>query len=185
MLRCVDRQGGGKFEPDQALARSAWARRCVVLASVLLGAAAPEPPAPALLAPVAPACISSPFGWRRTIGPHSPAGMHNGVDLPAPAGAAVHAAAAGEVVAIRRRGPGGLEVMLRHVDGRQTLYAHLGNVTARLAVGARQVAAGETLGRVGRSGVTYGTHVFFAVFENARAVDPEPLLDVPRCGGGR
>jgi murein DD-endopeptidase MepM/ murein hydrolase activator NlpD len=149
-------------------------------------AAAGTHSAPVVLQPpVASACISSPFGWRRALGPGSPAGLHNGVDIPAPAGAIVHAAAAGTIVAVRRRGPGGFFVSVRHADGRTTLYAHLGMLVPKIAMGARNVAAGEPLGRVGRSGITYGPHVFFAVFEGGKAVDPEPLLALPRCGAGR
>ncbi len=137
--------------------------------------------APALEAPVTPACVSSPFGWRHAVGPHAPAGFHNGVDLPAPAGALVHAAAAGTVVVIKRQGIGGVTVHLAHPGGMTTLYAHLGTLVPAIAEGKRSVAAGEPLGHVGRSGVTYGTHVFFAVLVNGQAVDPAPLLAVPPC----
>ncbi len=142
------------------------------------------PPAlpPALLAPVTPACISSPFGMRHAVGPHAPAGFHNGVDLPAPAGALVHAAADGVVVAVKRQGLGGVTVHVRHVDGTVTLYAHLGNLVPALAEGRWAVRAGDALGHVARTGVTYGTHVFFAVLKDGVAIDPEPLLGVARCG---
>jgi murein DD-endopeptidase MepM/ murein hydrolase activator NlpD len=148
-----------------------------------LGRAAAEPRGPSgLRPPVQRACISSPFGWRHAVGPHAPAGFHNGIDLPAAAGTVVRAAAAGTVVAIRRHGPGGLWILIRHANGFSTLYAHLGMLRASFASGQRRVAAGEALGRVGRSGITYGTHIFFAVFEDGQAIDPEPLLGVPRCG---
>jgi murein DD-endopeptidase MepM/ murein hydrolase activator NlpD len=160
----------------------------IALAGALAGTlfmtrpAAADPPAPFVLRPpVQPACVSSPFGWRHAVGPRAPAGFHNGIDLPAPAGAEVRAAAAGTVEVIRRHGPGGLWILVRHPDGLSTLYAHLGTLRARFASGQRRVAAGEVLGRVGRSGVTYGTHVFFAVFAEGRAVDPAPLLGVARC----
>lgn len=138
--------------------------------------------APALLPPVTPACISSPFGMRHAVGPHAPAGFHNGIDLPAPAGALVHAAADGTVVVIKRQGLGGVTVHLRHADGSETLYAHLGNLVPAIAEGRRTVKAGEALGHVARTGVTYGTHVFFAVLRRGEAVDPQPLLGVARCG---
>jgi hypothetical protein len=67
---------------------------------------------PTLQPPVTPACVSSPFGWRHAVGPHAPAGFHNGIDLPARAGALVHAAAAGTVEVIKRQGLGGVTVHL-------------------------------------------------------------------------
>lgn len=136
---------------------------------------------PALLPPVTPACISSPFGMRHAVGPHAPAGFHNGIDIPAPAGALVHAAAAGTITAIKRQGLGGVSVFIAHGDGLQTFYAHLGNLVPAIATGQRRVAAGQPLGHVARTGVTYGTHVFFAVTVNGQAVDPQAWLGLPRC----
>ncbi len=152
---------------------------CLALA-VCAGQQAVAAP-PALLPPVTPACVSSPFGWRHAVGPHAPAGFHNGIDLPAPAGALVHAAAAGTVLAIKRQGLGGVTVHLQHAGGMVTLYAHLGNLVPAIAEGKRSVAAGDALGHVARTGVTYGTHVFFAVLLDGRAVDPLGYLALPRC----
>ena len=74
-----------------------------------------------------------------------------------------------------------MEVLIRHADGVETLYAHLGILTPAVATGKRSIAAGEKIGVVGRSGVTYGTHLFFAVIRDGRAVDPEEFLTLPRC----
>jgi murein DD-endopeptidase MepM/ murein hydrolase activator NlpD len=163
-------------------------RRLCAASLISLAAAGP---APQLLgAPVANACVSSPFGPRRWIGPQAPAMFHNGIDLPAPAGGAVLAAAAGQVVSVHRRGKGGLEVAIRHKTPPgaaftgvvTTLYAHLGSVTPALAAGKTSVAAGERLGVVGRTGVTYGTHLYFEVRIDGTPVDPAPLLGVTACG---
>jgi murein DD-endopeptidase MepM/ murein hydrolase activator NlpD len=158
-------------------------RRSVWLAFLLVspGAVAGPPLPGALQPPVSPACVSSPFGWRRAIGPHAPAGLHNGIDLPAQAGAIVHAAAAGTITIIKRQGLGGVSVHIAHPGGFSTLYAHLGNLVPAIAEGKRQIAAGEPLGHVARTGVTYGTHVFFAVFVDGQAVDPLATMTIPRC----
>ena len=150
-----------------------------VLPTVLTGAAHGQELS--LQPPVQPACISSPYGYRRAVGPHAPAGLHNGVDLPAPAGGIVRAAAAGTVLRIKRQGLGGVTIHLAHPGGWTTLYAHLGQIAPPIAEGKRQVAAGERLGVVARTGVTYGTHLFFAVLHNGKAVDPGPLLNVAPC----
>lgn len=140
-------------------------------------------PEPTLLAPVSSACISSPFG-PRVLPNHPLAGTyHNGVDMPAPAGAPIHAVAPGTVIRVQRRGPGGLEVLVQH-DGFVGVYSHLGMVTPAIAEGARVLGAGEKLGVVGHSGVTYGMHVYFEMLLAGRPVDPAPFLGVPLCNGG-
>ena len=135
-----------------------------------------------LLPPVRSACISSPFGPR--ILPNRPlAGTyHYGVDLAAPAGAAVFATAPGKVVRIHRMGPGGLEVIVQH-DGFLAIYSHLGMVTPALAEGKTRVAAGEKLGVVGHSSLTYGMHLFFEIKLAGQPVDPAPYLGLTPCKG--
>ena len=135
-----------------------------------------------LLPPVSPACISSPFG-PRMLPNHPLAGhYHYGIDMPAPAGAPVHATAAGKLIRIQRKGAGGLEVMIRH-DGFIGIYSHLGMVTPALAEGKTAIAAGEKLGVVGHSGLTYGMHLYFEMLRAGRPVDPAPYLGVSLCRG--
>jgi murein DD-endopeptidase MepM/ murein hydrolase activator NlpD len=150
------------------------------MAAVLTAPLAAPPAGGGLVLPVSPACVSSPFGPRVLPGKPLAGTYHYGIDLPAPAGAPVRAVAAGTVIAIHRRGPGGLEVALQHANF-QTLYAHLGSVAPALAEGLRQVAAGQVLGVVGRTGVSYGTHIYFEIKVNGRRVDPAPYLHVVRC----
>src|SRR6185437_8457513 len=163
-------------------------RLLLALALVLLSrqvGSATSPPAfeAKLLPPVSSACISSPFGPR--VLPNRPlAGTyHNGVDMPAPAGAPVRATAPGKVIRIQRKGPGGLEVMVQH-DGFIGIYSHLGMVTPALAEGRTTVAAGDKIGVVGHSGLTYGMHVYFEMLLAGKPVDPAPYLGVPLCHGG-
>jgi murein DD-endopeptidase MepM/ murein hydrolase activator NlpD len=156
-----------------------------ILASVGGPSIACSQPAPGSLAlPIPGACISSPFGPRKLPGPHA-AGFHNGIDLPAPVGAWVYPAAAGKVIQIRRLGAEGLEVDVAHDDGLGhrfvTRYAHLGVVAATLADGRRAVSLRDRLGRIGRSGITYGTHLHFELHVAGQAVDPEPFFVVARC----
>jgi murein DD-endopeptidase MepM/ murein hydrolase activator NlpD len=171
--------GAGKKEQCRVAIR-AFGELIGLLLTLLLSRAAISQPL--LQPPVTPACVSSPFGWRHAGGPHAPAGFHNGIALPAPAGGLVRAAAAGTVEVVKRQGLGGVTVHLRHPGGLVTLYAHLGNLVPAIAAGKRNVAAGEALGHVARTGVTYGTHLFFAVLKNGQAVDPFGMLPpLPRC----
>ena len=125
------------------------------LAPCIASAASLSGPEANLLPPVSSACISSPFG-PRILANRPLAGTYNyGVDMPAPAGAPVSATGPGRVLRIQRKGPGGLEVVVQH-DGFVGIYSHLGMVTPALAGGKTTVAAGEKLGVVGHSGLTYG-----------------------------
>lgn len=76
------------------------------IAAPCSGADAQPAATPPLLAPVTPACISSPFGPRILPGLPKAGTFHPGIDLPAPAGAPVRAVADGQVIAVRRRGAG-------------------------------------------------------------------------------
>jgi murein DD-endopeptidase MepM/ murein hydrolase activator NlpD len=73
--------------------------------------------------------------------------------------------------------------MVQH-DGFVGIYSHLGSVTPALAEGKTTVAAGEKLGVVGHSGLTYGMHLYFEMLLSGRPVDPAPYLGVPQCSGG-
>jgi murein DD-endopeptidase MepM/ murein hydrolase activator NlpD len=151
-----------------------------VAAALWSGVAAAQPAQQRLALPVHPACVSSPFGPRVLAGRPKAGTYHHGIDLPAPAGAVVRAVAAGRVASIHKRGPGGLEIVLQH-EGFATLYAHLGTVAPALAEGRRTVATGEKLGVIGRTGVTYGTHLYFELRVGGERVDPAPYLGVGLC----
>lgn len=160
---------------------------CVIVALSLAPAIASATQQPredqTLLRPVGADCISSPFG-PRVLPNHPLAGTyHYGVDLPAPAGAPVHAAAPGKVIRIQRKGPGGLEVLVQH-DGFVGVYSHLGMVAPALAEGKTTLVAGEKLGVVGHTGVTFGMHLYFEMIMSGRPVDPAPYLGLPLCNGG-
>lgn len=136
-----------------------------------------------LLAPVTAACISSPFGPRIIPDRPQAGSYHYGVDLPAPEGAPVLATAPGKVMRIQHNGPGGLEMLVQH-DGFVGIYSHLGMVAPALAEGKTFVAAGERLGVVGHTGVTFGMHLYFGMLLAGHPVDPAPYLGVPLCSGG-
>jgi murein DD-endopeptidase MepM/ murein hydrolase activator NlpD len=137
----------------------------------------------ALLSPVASACVSSPFGPR--ILPNRPlAGtFHDGIDLPAPIGAPVMAVAPGTVIRVQRRGVGGLEVLIQHA-GFIGVYSHLGLIAPFVAEGGKSIYGGERIATVGRSGLSYGPHLYFGMIADGQPVDPAPRLNVVSCGSG-
>jgi murein DD-endopeptidase MepM/ murein hydrolase activator NlpD len=92
------------------------------------------------------------------------------------------AIAPGKVIRVQRKGPGGLEIMVQH-DGFVGIYSHFGMLSPAFAQGKANVAAGEKLGVVGRTGIISGTHVYFEMILAGKPVDPAPYLRVPLCGG--
>ena len=140
----------------------------------------PGPQLGPLPPPVSPTCVTSPFGPRVLTGLPVAGTFHYGVDLRAPAGGVVRAVAAGQVIGIDRRGAGGLEVRVRHA-GFDALYSHLGLLTPALLQGRRTLGAGEKIGVVGRSGLTFGPHLYFEIIVHGQRVDPAPYLQIAPC----
>jgi murein DD-endopeptidase MepM/ murein hydrolase activator NlpD len=94
---------------------------------------------------------------------------HDGIDIAAPEGTIVGAAAAGTVVYTGRQSGYGAIVILKHDSGLITLYAHN---SAVLVKEGERVAAGAPVARVGQSGRTTGPHLHFEVREGARPRNP-------------
>lgn len=98
-------------------------------------------------------------------GSHKTQGIHgyNGVDLGAPIGTPVLAAAAGTVIISRGSGWNGgygSYVVIFHANGTQTLYGHLSKV---VAVQGSRVEQGQLIGNVGSTGKSTGPHLHFEV----------------------
>ena len=108
------------------------------------------------------------------------AGHHTGLDLVAPHGSPLRAAAAGTVIAAHPYFAYGLLVDLDHGNGVMTRYAHMAGFAPGIRPGV-QVAAGQLLGQVGRTGRATTAHVHFEVRLNGRAVDPKPYLSLATC----
>jgi murein DD-endopeptidase MepM/ murein hydrolase activator NlpD len=106
--------------------------------------------------------VVSPFGmrWGR---------LHAGIDIAAPSGTAIHAAASGRVALAGWTGGYGNYTCIDHGGGIATCYAHQSSV----AVGAgASVAQGQVIGYVGCTGHCFGPHLHFEVRVNGTPVDP-------------
>jgi lipoprotein NlpD len=99
---------------------------------------------------------------------------HDGIDLAAPEGTAVRAAAAGSVIYAGEQAGYGAIVILKHEGGLVTLYAH--NARVLVAEGER-VRRGDRIALVGQTGRTSGPHLHFEVREGTRPKNP--LLFLP------
>jgi murein DD-endopeptidase MepM/ murein hydrolase activator NlpD len=115
--------------------------------------------------------VTSRFGPRRDV-------HHDGIDISAPRGTPVRAAADGRVLySDRLRGYGNL-VIVDHGAGFATVYAH--NTRNDVSAGER-VGSGQVIATVGETGQTSGPHLHFEVREDNVARDP--LAYVPAHGG--
>lgn len=94
---------------------------------------------------------------------------HDGIDIAAPQGSAIGAAAAGNVIYAGEQSGYGSIVILRHDSGLLTLYAHASSLLVRQG---DRVEAGQPIARVGKSGRTSGPHLHFEVREGTRPRNP-------------
>ncbi|MCL2840233.1 MAG: peptidoglycan DD-metalloendopeptidase family protein [Defluviitaleaceae bacterium] len=112
--------------------------------------------------------ISSPFGMRRhpILGVNR---MHQGIDVGAPTGTRLVAAADGYVRFAGWSSGFGLTVIIDHGNGYSTLYAH--NSVNRVVTG-QAVTRGQHIADVGSTGMSTGPHIHFEIRRNNVPVDP-------------
>ncbi len=101
--------------------------------------------------------------------------MHKGIDIAAPVGTPVLAAAPGVVVSAGWNSGGyGNLVEIQHPDGSLTLYAHNNRVLVRRG---QQVAQGQQISEMGSTGRSTGPHCHFEVHPAGRgAINPIAVL---------
>lgn len=116
--------------------------------------------------------LTSYFG-RRNLGMGT-SSFHKGIDIAAPTGTPIVAARAGTVTYAgwSNRGYGNM-VTIRHFGGSETLYAHFSSISVQVG---QYVEQGETIGRVGSTGISTGPHLHFELHENGAPVDPLGML---------
>ncbi len=112
--------------------------------------------------------VTSDFGAR--VSPTSGASTnHMGIDVGAPYGADIVAAAAGTVRSVNYSSAAGNYVMIDHGGGVYTVYMHASSVNVSKG---QTVSAGEVIAKVGSTGISTGNHLHFGVSQNGSYVSP-------------
>jgi len=94
--------------------------------------------------------------------------MHNGIDIAAPAGTPIRAAASGTIIFAGWMGGYGNMVIIDHGGGLATAYGHM----SAIWMSGGSVAQGASIGGVGSTGFSTGNHLHFEVRVNGTPVDP-------------
>jgi murein DD-endopeptidase MepM/ murein hydrolase activator NlpD len=96
--------------------------------------------------------------------------IHYGFDIEAKLGTVVMATAGGKVIKASwdDKGFGNL-VVIDHGEGYQSWYAHLQDFSVN---NGDPVVKGQTIGHVGKSGISTGPHLHFEIRLNGTSVDP-------------
>ena len=115
--------------------------------------------------------ITSRFSRRRMHPVLQVARAHNGVDYAAPEGAEVISVAAGTVVSATFDNSNGRMVRVRHPQGYESAYLHLSAFGPGIRSGVR-ISQGQTVGRVGSTGLATGPHLHYALRKNGAFVNP-------------
>ena len=116
--------------------------------------------------------LSDKYGWRNHP-VYRKRLFHAGIDIAAPKGSPIAAAAAGKVIYAGRRPGYGNLVIISHNGGFSTRYAHCSSILVKKG---QSVKAGALVARVGATGVATGHHLHFEVRKNGKPQNPLTFL---------
>lgn len=94
---------------------------------------------------------------------------HSGIDIAAPNGTPIVASASGTVLTVGYTSINGNYVIIYHGDGVATAYCHCSTI---LVSEGQQVSQGQTIAKVGLTGLTNGYHLHYGVRVNGTYVNP-------------
>lgn len=113
--------------------------------------------------------ITSRFGANESIRDHT----HKGMDIAAPYGTKIVAAADGKVTYSGWMGGYGNLIIITHENGIQTYYGHCSKLLAKVG---DEVKAGNEIAKVGSTGFSTGNHLHFEIRKNGSQINPQKYL---------
>ena len=126
-----------------------------------------------MCAPLQNASLSSDFGPRTN--PITKANEnHKGLDLSAPTGSGIFAAADGTVELAQKSSTYGNYIIINHTGGLKTLYAHCSKLLVKQG---EKVSKGQVIALVGSTGQSTGPHLHFEVILNDKNLNPQWLIN--------
>ena len=130
-----------------------------------------------MTAPLTEYRISSTFGERRNPFNRAKVSMHNGIDMPSPAGTPIYATASGVVTMAKVNGGYGNMVEINHGGTIVTRYAHMSEIKSKLD---SIIKKGDIIGHVGSTGKSTGNHLHYEIRIDGKPVDPLPFLKLDK-----
>ncbi|MBQ9458906.1 MAG: peptidoglycan DD-metalloendopeptidase family protein [Oscillospiraceae bacterium] len=112
--------------------------------------------------------ITSGFGYRNT-GIRGASTYHQGIDIACSYGTTIVAADGGTVIYTGYKGAMGYTVIIDHGNGYKTYYEHCSSF---LCSSGQHVYKGQSIARVGSTGVSSGPHCHFGILKNGVYVNP-------------
>ena len=95
--------------------------------------------------------------------------MHKGIDVPAPRGSRIMAFNDGIVTFVGVKNGYGKTVIVKQLDGREALYAHMDKYVVSIG---DVIKRGTHIGHVGRTGRATGFHLHFELIDEGQNIDP-------------
>ncbi|XLS27420.1 peptidoglycan DD-metalloendopeptidase family protein [Flavobacteriaceae bacterium M23B6Z8] len=123
---------------------------------------------------ISPKEITNEFGRKFKHPVHKKEVLHQGIDIKAAKGTPVVATANGKVTFAAEKNDWGNLIIIGHIDGYETRYAHLQGfeVTA-----GQTVTEGDVIGYVGSTGLSSRPHLHYEVHLNGKQVNPEDYFE--------
>ena len=161
---------GVKAPPEKVVVRADLPRALAVRARA---PGAPPRPASDSASPLHWPLDDGGFVTRGQVQAGAPAESHPGIDIAVPTGTAVRAAAAGVVAHAGTDPAYGLFVLLRHIDGYETMYGHASRLVVREG---DSVVAGQVIALSGSSGRSTAPHLHFEIRREGKSLDPLTVM---------